>query len=490
MQNRKMPSRSIQTRYFTPEEITALGERVRSDEQLQRLAARVQASLVERESQVLRCAQRNRLLNETLISPSGRADEIEFGLVAHRLNYPTDPATRSVSDAWKAIVGELPPTRISPDTHVAMLQATDVVLGVADDGGIFGDGTYELLDPAGLSIFAEYIWHYFFDRFASFTVKNVVVPAVGASAQDIKIALIGDWGTGPYTPAGPAADVMRQVRTLNPDYIIHLGDIYYSGTATEEQDNLLTGWAGVSGKSFTLNSNHEMYDGGFGYFQAALTNSIFSAQQDTSYFALQYSDAAHGGPWTILALDSAYWSTSAMVMAGSISDPASPRAGANAQSDFIAHLGVPPAKVIVLTHHNPISYDGTAAVQDGAANDLLLQVQSKLGQPAAWYWGHVHNGVVYSRPSVAGGLTRCRCLGHGAIPFGPARGLAAAENPTPPQSRTVEWYANVPNPDPLTVPRVLNGFVLLTITMTGAVTDVFYDQNGAVAYGPQPYQLG
>ena len=104
--------------------------------------------------------------------------------------------------------------------------------------------------------------------------------------------------------------------------------------------------------------------------------------------------------------------------------------------------------------------------------------------------GHVHNAAVYSMPSVAGSMPRCRCLGHGAIPFGPARGLAAAQNPIPPHPKTVEWYAHTPNPDPATAPRVLNGFVLLTLTIGGVVTEMFYDQTGVVAYQPAPYQLG
>jgi len=236
------------------------------------------------------------------------------------------------------------------------------------------------------------------------------------------LALVGDWGTGNYTPGGPALDVMNQIVKPKPDYILHLGDVYYSGTGDEERHNLLAAWPPeYSGKSFTLNSNHEMYDGGYGYFHTTLPDPIFSVQNGTSYFVLNYGDASHGGPWTILVLDSAYWSTSALVTDGSITDPDSSCAGATAQVEFISAL-LSPKKVIVVTHHNPISYDGSEVVDDLQGNSLWEQVTNVLGEPAGWYWGHVHNAIVYSLPTAVSSHTRARCIGHGAIPFGPASG--------------------------------------------------------------------
>ena len=46
------------------------------------------------------------------------------------------------------------------------------------------------------------------------------------------------------------------------------------------------------------------------------------------------------------------------------------------------------------------------------------------GNPAYWYWGHVHNGIVYA-PRASPGNTLSRCLGHAALPFGNAEHLAA-----------------------------------------------------------------
>lgn len=135
----------------------------------------------------------------------------------------------------------------------------------------------------------------------------------------MKIALVGDWGTGQFTD-GEALSIMTQIMGHSPDYLIHLGDVYYAGTtgdflpSNEEMNNFLNDWPNSSqlpaGNSFMLNSNHEMYSGAKGYFNVGLADQRFSQQQGTSYFALQYAG------WTILGLDSAYYSPGAMFMSG------------------------------------------------------------------------------------------------------------------------------------------------------------------------------
>ena len=47
----------------------------------------------------------------------------------------------------------------------------------------------------------------------------------------LTIAIFGDWGTG-----GPnAIETMRQISAFRPDILLHLGDVYYSGTQSEMQ---------------------------------------------------------------------------------------------------------------------------------------------------------------------------------------------------------------------------------------------------------------
>ena len=54
-------------------------------------------------------------------------------------------------------------------------------------------------------------------------------PKVITIKANARIGLIGDWGTG----AVPAKRILRQLKAQNPDVLIHLGDIYYSGTEEE-----------------------------------------------------------------------------------------------------------------------------------------------------------------------------------------------------------------------------------------------------------------
>ena len=50
-----------------------------------------------------------------------------------------------------------------------------------------------------------------------------------------RIAIIGDWGTGDEV----AINLLQQVPSFRPEILIHLGDVYYTGTQQEEQSNFL-----------------------------------------------------------------------------------------------------------------------------------------------------------------------------------------------------------------------------------------------------------
>ena len=109
-----------------------------------------------------------------------------------------------------------------------------------------------------------------------------------------RVALTADWGTGLYG-APKIADQMRQKAPF--DVLMHLGDVYYSGTEDEVQHRFLDPWPRTAGRlSRTLNSNHEMYSGGFGYFKLALP----ALGQASSYFAFQNRH------WLLVCLDTAY----------------------------------------------------------------------------------------------------------------------------------------------------------------------------------------
>lgn len=314
------------------------------------------------------------------------------------------------------------------------------------------------------------------------TTTPPVIPLSGKTPDTVNIAIMGDWGAGNSN----AKEVMAYINRLQPDYILHVGDVYYGGTPLasdpngsiyyspgEEKNNLLDLWpAGYNGKSFTLNSNHEMYSGANGLFYNAYgvnqtpvgANTPFSAHQGSSCFALTL------GGFTLLGLDSAYESkVKDAFMQGSLGDPN------GTQANWIKSLNLDPNKTIVFSHHNGFE-DDTAS-----ASPLWAEVRNALGgDPFAWYWGHIHNGIVYNRPItipttiVAPGFTTntfARCLGHGSLPYGIASSLVGKQ---------IEYKADNLKPNSN---ELFNGFAMLSMTsQNGVMTNIsegFFDVSGS-----------
>lgn len=372
---------------------------------------------------------------------------------------------------------EFPKTQITVD----MLREWDDEVsgaGVIDyDGTMIATGKFGDLDAGWVTALIFYIALKLGVREVSSWAVFGTTPAIVSNTDDtVKIAIVGDWGTGSWPDGSldyPALQVINQVKLLTPDYTIHLGDVYYAGTAgfldsDEELNNFVELWPSGSQGSFMLNSNHEMYSGAQGFFGKGLKASQFSLQQNTSYFAIQNEK------WIIIGLDTAYYDKSQLFMNGALTD--------TNQLNFIKGLNTANKKVILLTHHNPTSIDGTST----ANLPLWTQVLSALGRPPDyWYWGHIHNAMVYSDNSFpAQNGVKARCAGHGAIPFGVAWGLQNADGTNKP---SVEYFAHellssvYDNTDLQQANRVLNGFAMLTIG-PDTIKEEFIDQTGAVRW--------
>src|SRR5439155_9589200 len=79
--------------------------------------------------------------------------------------------------------------------------------------------------------------------------------------------------------------------------LVHLGDVYYAGTQDEVENRFLSLWPRrVGAINRAANSNHEMYSGGYGYFDQTLRRF----GQSSSVFALQNDH------WLLVGLDTAY----------------------------------------------------------------------------------------------------------------------------------------------------------------------------------------
>ena len=331
-----------------------------------------------------------------------------------------------------------------------------VVIDVDAAGEIWGTGRYQQLDPGWAETIA--VWLENLTNKHAFNSSPATIPI----PDSLQIAIAGDWGTGDWRTASnpaPSTDVAHHIEFLQPHLTIHLGDVYYAGTAEQEQHLLVNLWPQGSLGALALNSNHEMYSGASPYFQIALASSRFGLQRGCSFFALE---TPH---WVIVGLDSVYFSDAEkLYMDGSLCTPGGP----TTQLDFLKEQATKGKKVILLTHHNGLSEDGLSAT------GLWLQVMNAFPDgigPAYWYWGHVHAGVVY-KPYGAGQVL-CRCSGHGAVPWGQASMLGKSPN--------VAWYENRSARDPDIPERVLNGFTVLRLD--GAdLKEIFYDENGGIAW--------
>ena len=116
-----------------------------------------------------------------------------------------------------------------------------------------------------------------------------------AMTDDARVALFADWGTGLYGAPACAKCISGSSKPFT--HVIHLGDVYYSGTEKEIDERLIGFWPNVAGaRSFACNGNHEMYSGGHGYFEKALPQ----LGQKASYFACENEH------WLLVGLDTAY----------------------------------------------------------------------------------------------------------------------------------------------------------------------------------------
>lgn len=315
---------------------------------------------------------------------------------------------------------------------------------VMKDGTLLGCRQWELLDLRWSEALLNWIEN--LRKHATFGTT----PALIEIADNVLLDMAGDWGTGYFQPNSAAQRVADLIKQDQPDFTVHLGDVYYAGTGSEENADLAD-WPMGRQASFSLNSNHEMYSGAHGYF--AEIAALFPKQQGTSYFALFNSH------WLIVGLDSAYAADEMnLYMDGNLNPPQQ-----QWLKDLVASKGQG-RKIMVLSHHQGLDISG----QQQTA--LYKQVVAALGRvPDYWYWGHLHNGICYAPKDGMYG----RCIGHGAIPYGVTRELKG--NPQ------VLWSETLSADDPNYPLRVRNGYV--RVKLSGSqISEDFIGETGAVSW--------
>jgi hypothetical protein len=211
-----------------------------------------------------------------------------------------------------------------------------------------------------------------------------------------RILVVGDWGSGIERAQG-IGRMMRDIieegqRAGREQHVVHLGDVYYSGWDWEVDHRLLAYWpvrkeeAG-SISSWSLNGNHDMYSGGYGYFDRLLTDPRFQRHQGASYFRL-FNDN-----WQLLGLDTAYQNKALFAP----------------QSEWIRDHTKTPKKTMLLSHHQPF----TVYEKDSIKMDKTLKGVLRHGGIRAWLFGHEHRCILYNEYLK---IKYPRLIGHGGVP--------------------------------------------------------------------------
>jgi Calcineurin-like phosphoesterase len=291
--------------------------------------------------------------------------------------------------------------------------ATNDQIAVAQLADEFKTGT---CDPAWLSTLEEYRLYVGSDGRRK-VVPYIRAADIGSKTIEIKagakIALIGDWATG----ARPAVEVLRSVADTKPDIVVHVGDIYYSGTPAECDKHFAEIVTPILRRDsnvpfFTLSGNHDMYCGGAGFYSLIRKLNSAPFEQSSSFFCLRSSDQR----WQLLAMDTGLHDDNPSTVADTLTFLE--------EDELVWHcdrIKEFPGRTILLSHHQlfsayspigPIDKSGKRSPINPRLHAAFKQM-SATKDVAAWFWGHEHTLSIYEPYA---GLSRGRCIGHGAVP--------------------------------------------------------------------------
>src|SRR5713101_3603337 len=282
-----------------------------------------------------------------------------------------------------------------------------------------------------------HVWKYFGGKRYPFPKYANPNEGVFPLADEAKLSIAGDWGTG----TDEAKQITDQMKAGNPDYTIHLGDVYYVGDSPEVKEHCLgeaaqtpegtaVKWQLGTRGSFALNGNHEMYALGTAYFREFLPTlgpidpgTGKPAGQKTSYFCLRNKY------WRVIALDTGYYSTgfsTVLSFLGQIKwiqwfrkttwfKPSCKLP--DEITEWLPSVLKPDPDgsqqgLILLSHHQ--YYSGFDDWYATPAEQLQPLIKDRT---VLWYWGHEHRMALYDQFKKGKGINAFgRCIGHGGMP--------------------------------------------------------------------------
>jgi calcineurin-like phosphoesterase family protein len=412
------------------------------------------------------------------------------------LDHPVVAAAASAGSAAVSGVATTPPAEAPPlapvpakcgsteeeCAHTAFLLAKAKVEGrPAEEIQQLEDALqFSTCDPLWTEAVTEYMQ--FFD------VDKGTIPYRPAKAPDdppplpmienATVALIADWGTG----TADARGLLEKVAAHKPDVLIHLGDVYYSGTPSENMKYFLSLINEVFGRGpdrplpvFNLTGNHDMYSGGKGFYDTLdQTNVPPLAQpgqlQTNSFFCLRSSG------WQLLGMDTGLHDDDVFDVATSMTYLEDSELAWH--KDKIATAGG--RRTVLLSHHQLFSAFSPIGPEDNGDRSMNTLLHSQfgdvLGQVDAWFWGHEHNLEIYGPYA---GLAKGRCIGCSAVP------VFVTQEPY--KSRVGDKIPLVANPNVPGVPVMLgttggvynHAYVILKLDDATRTASVSYYQDTA-----------
>lgn len=223
-----------------------------------------------------------------------------------------------------------------------------------------------------------------------------------------KVAIVGDWGTG---MPDAVALLHRALHVHGVDAVLHLGDVYYSGTRGEFRNNVQKVYDKLCPKPETcppfygIPGNHCYYSRGPGFYETIdRMNASAPGQPDrhqkASFFCLRTEDDA----WQFLGMDTGINDRDPLK---ANSHPGVRDSELDWHLDKLANFK---GGTVLLSHHQLFSFNGkvnpdAVAGAETPANvnpSLLQQFGGALGKVAAWLWGHEHNLVIFDPVSANG----------------------------------------------------------------------------------------
>jgi DNA repair exonuclease SbcCD nuclease subunit len=241
-------------------------------------------------------------------------------------------------------------------------------------------------------------------------------------SNDAKVAIIGDWGTGMEDAKYLLKTIMEQHK---PEVVIHLGDIYYSGTASECEEHFAKIFTEVFdevlGKGnripiFSIPGNHDYYAFGYPYYAMVDTLNLPHKEQfqPASFFCLRTQDEG----WQFLGMDTSFEDSKPQDQINfTLPAPSIHDCEAEWHTDKLENFD---GGSILLSHHQLFSANSklNGSDSDFASIPYLNKRLLNIFQPyfghkiGAWFWGHEHNQVMFDNNLF--GLPKGRLVGASA----------------------------------------------------------------------------